>query len=72
MSGGTILAEGFQYWPVSSVDQTLQTGVTIPERGFNKIIRCSYWINGNNPIGTVKTRQSTNPAKSDCGPRPTR
>ena len=54
MSGGTILAEGFQYWPVSSADQTLQTGVTIPDRGFNKIIRCSYWINGNNPIGTVK------------------
>ncbi len=54
MSGGTILAEGFQYWPISSADQTLQTGVTIPERGFNKIIRCSYWINGNNPIGTLK------------------
>jgi prepilin-type processing-associated H-X9-DG protein len=32
----------------------LQTGVTIPECGFNKIIRCSYWINANNPIGTVK------------------
>jgi prepilin-type N-terminal cleavage/methylation domain-containing protein/prepilin-type processing-associated H-X9-DG protein len=54
MSGGTIVAEGFQYWPVSSADQTLQSGVTIPERGFNKIIRCSYWINANNPIGTLK------------------
>jgi prepilin-type N-terminal cleavage/methylation domain-containing protein/prepilin-type processing-associated H-X9-DG protein len=55
MSGGTIDPDGFQYWPVSSVDQTLQEGVTIPERRFNKIIRCSYWINGNNPIGTTKT-----------------
>jgi len=54
MSGGTIEAEGVQYWPVSSVDQTLQEGITIPERGFNKIIRCSYWINGNNPIGNLK------------------
>jgi len=55
MSGGTIDPDGFQYWPVSSADQTLQQGVTIPEHGFNKIIRCSYWINGNNPIGTSKT-----------------
>ncbi len=54
MSGGTIDPDGFQYWPVNSVDQTLQEGVTIPERGFNKIIRCSYWINANNPIGTNK------------------
>jgi prepilin-type N-terminal cleavage/methylation domain-containing protein/prepilin-type processing-associated H-X9-DG protein len=54
MSGGTIDPDGFQYWPVSSTDQTLQQGVTIPERGFNKIIRCSYWINANNPIGTTK------------------
>ncbi|MBN1344697.1 MAG: prepilin-type N-terminal cleavage/methylation domain-containing protein [Phycisphaerae bacterium] len=54
MSGDTIDPDGFQYWPVSSVDQTLQEGVTIPERGFNKIIRCSYWINANNPIGTTK------------------
>ncbi|RPI59170.1 MAG: prepilin-type N-terminal cleavage/methylation domain-containing protein [Planctomycetaceae bacterium] len=55
MSGGTIEAEGFQYWPVSSVDQTLQSGLTIPQYGFDRIIRCSYWINGNNPIGTVKS-----------------
>jgi prepilin-type processing-associated H-X9-DG protein len=55
MSGGTIDPDGFQYWPVSSLDQTLQEGVTIPERGFNRIIRCSYWINANNPIGTTKT-----------------
>ncbi len=54
MSGTEIDPNGFQYWPVSSVDQTLQLGVIIPERGFNKIIRCSYWINANNPIGTTK------------------
>jgi prepilin-type processing-associated H-X9-DG protein/prepilin-type N-terminal cleavage/methylation domain-containing protein len=42
MSGTTMNPDGFQYWPVSSVDQTLQTGVTIPEQGFTKTIKCSY------------------------------
>ena len=27
--------------------------LTIPSQGYNKIIRCSYWINAYNPIGTA-------------------
>ena len=27
----------------------------MPAQGFNKIIRCSYWINSYNPIGPVTT-----------------
>lgn len=44
--------KGWLDWPF------LRTGssndpVTIPERRFNKIIRVSYWINADNPIGSA-------------------
>ena len=44
--------KGWMDWP------NLRLGVdnvptTIPERGFNKIIRVGYWINADNPIGSA-------------------
>lgn len=46
--------KGWLDWPF------LRTGSanipqTIPERGFNRIIRVSYWINADNPIGSATT-----------------
>jgi prepilin-type processing-associated H-X9-DG protein/prepilin-type N-terminal cleavage/methylation domain-containing protein len=43
--------QGWMDWP------NLRLGVdnvptTIPEKGFNKILRVAYWINADNPIGT--------------------
>jgi hypothetical protein len=34
---------------------TANVAVTIPERGFNQIIRVGYWINADNPIGSTTT-----------------
>jgi prepilin-type N-terminal cleavage/methylation domain-containing protein/prepilin-type processing-associated H-X9-DG protein len=44
--------QGWMDWP------NLRLGVdnvptTIPDRGFNKVIRVGYWINADNPIGTA-------------------
>src|SRR4051812_42266748 len=46
--------KGWMDWP------NLRLGVdnvptTIPDRGFNKIIRVGYWINADNPIGSATT-----------------
>lgn len=46
-----LLPKGWMDWP------NMRTGsknspVLIPERGFNRIIRVSYWINADNPIGS--------------------
>jgi len=47
-------ARGYMEWPsYSNGKQNIAT--TIPARGLNKIIRVGYWINADNPIGTVKT-----------------
>ncbi len=44
--------KGWHDWPfVRTLTQNV--AVTIPERSFNKIIRVSYWINADNPIGGV-------------------
>lgn len=41
---------GYMDWPtVITISQNFP--VTIPERGFNKILRVGYWINGDNPVG---------------------
>jgi prepilin-type processing-associated H-X9-DG protein len=41
---------GYMDWPtVITLSQIY--GVTIPARGFKKIIRVGYWINGDNPVG---------------------
>jgi prepilin-type processing-associated H-X9-DG protein len=46
---------GWTDWPLrfTSVggDSAPKQAVTIPERGFRKIIRVSYWINAYNPVG---------------------
>jgi len=47
-----LLPKGWMDWP------NMRTGsknspVLIPQRGFNRIIRVSYWINANNPIGSA-------------------
>lgn len=49
-----LLPKGWMDWP------NLRTGVKnfpvlMPEKGFNKIIRVSYWINADNPIGSTTT-----------------
>jgi prepilin-type processing-associated H-X9-DG protein len=45
---------GYMEWPSYS-NGTKNVATTIPTRGYNKIIRVGYWINADNPIGTVKT-----------------
>lgn len=46
---------GWVDWPLEFTgvggDSMPKVAVTIPQRGFNKIIRVSYWINAYNPIG---------------------
>lgn len=47
---------GWTDWPLRLLgvggDSMPKEAVTIPERNFVKIIRCSYWINAYNPIGS--------------------
>jgi prepilin-type processing-associated H-X9-DG protein len=49
------LPRGWTEWPMifTSVgsDSAPKQATTIPSIGFNKIIRCSYWINAYNPVG---------------------
>ncbi len=54
--------KGYQEWPCrrNSSEDATQIGVTIPERGFNKIVRCSYWINSYNPIGHTQADTAIN------------
>ncbi len=42
--------KGWMDWPCSR-DGGGFSVFTIPERGFEKIVRVAYWINANNPIG---------------------
>jgi prepilin-type N-terminal cleavage/methylation domain-containing protein/prepilin-type processing-associated H-X9-DG protein len=51
---GTNLAapKGWMDWPFKRLGNAA-VAVTIPERGFNRIIRVGYWINADNPIGAV-------------------
>ena len=49
-------ASGWIEWPMqfpgpTGGDADPQLPITIPLLGFNKIIRCSYWINAFNPVG---------------------
>jgi prepilin-type processing-associated H-X9-DG protein len=51
---------GWIEWPMEFAgptggDSDPQIAVTWPAQGFNKIIRCSYWINAYNPIGGAIT-----------------
>jgi prepilin-type N-terminal cleavage/methylation domain-containing protein/prepilin-type processing-associated H-X9-DG protein len=56
-SGGTIVPTGYIDWPMIFLaqggDNELEQATTIPTMGFTKIIRCSYWLNAYNPIGSA-------------------
>lgn len=43
--------KGWMDWP-NTRNGSANLPVTIPERGFDKIIRVGYWINADNPIGS--------------------
>ncbi len=43
--------KGWMDWPTRKVGETY-TATTIPERGFERIIRVAYWMNAINPIGS--------------------
>jgi prepilin-type N-terminal cleavage/methylation domain-containing protein/prepilin-type processing-associated H-X9-DG protein len=46
--------KGWMDWPNTRIAApAANIPVTIPARGFNKIIRVGYWINADNPIGTA-------------------
>lgn len=44
--------KGWLDWPFVRTG-TSNEAQTIPERGFHKIIRVSYWVNADNPIGST-------------------
>jgi len=44
--------KGYMDWPNLRLGSQMQA-VTIPQWGFNKIIRVAYWINADNPIGAL-------------------
>jgi prepilin-type N-terminal cleavage/methylation domain-containing protein/prepilin-type processing-associated H-X9-DG protein len=52
---------GYVEWPMSfdgsagGGDGDNEIPLTIPTQNFNKIIRCSYWLNAYNPIGPQST-----------------
>lgn len=43
-------ARGWMDWPCIRNGAGFEP-ITIPDRGFNKLVRVAYWINGDNPIG---------------------
>jgi prepilin-type processing-associated H-X9-DG protein/prepilin-type N-terminal cleavage/methylation domain-containing protein len=46
--------KGYMEWPAIRAGSQ-NYGTTIPDRGFHKILRVGYWINGDNPIGAFQT-----------------
>lgn len=44
---------GYMEWPAVRTI-SMNYGTTIPQRGFDKIIRVAYWINADNPIGVPR------------------
>jgi prepilin-type processing-associated H-X9-DG protein len=58
-------ARGYVEWPMmfdgsqGGGDSDNQSPVTMPAQGFNKILRCSYWINSYNPIGAPTASLAT-------------
>jgi prepilin-type N-terminal cleavage/methylation domain-containing protein/prepilin-type processing-associated H-X9-DG protein len=66
---GTIVNgnQGWMDWPwynpvVPGDDGQTKVATTDPAQGFNKIIRCSYWINSNNPVSTSAPAAAVPPA----------
>ena len=56
-------ARGYVEWPMTfnaaGGDSDPQVPTTMPDQGFKKVIRCSYWINSYNPIGGGLTAPAT-------------
>jgi prepilin-type N-terminal cleavage/methylation domain-containing protein len=56
-------ARGYVEWPMmfnaAGGDSDPQIPTTMPDQGFNKVIRCSYWINSYNPIGSALSAGTT-------------
>jgi prepilin-type processing-associated H-X9-DG protein len=54
---------GWTDWPMifnpAGGDGNPKQAVTIPAMGYNKIIRCSYWVNAYNPIGSAPANIAT-------------
>jgi len=50
-----LLTKGWMDWP-NMRSGSKNSPVLIPDRNFNRIIRVSYWINANNPIGSAVPR----------------
>jgi prepilin-type N-terminal cleavage/methylation domain-containing protein/prepilin-type processing-associated H-X9-DG protein len=55
---------GYADWPmiftVAGSDSEPKQDTTIPDRGFNKVLRVSYWINAYNPVGGAVTSIAAN------------
>ncbi|MFQ5491913.1 MAG: type II secretion system protein [Phycisphaerae bacterium] len=49
-------AEGYMDWP-AVVTISGSFGRTIPQRGFDTLVRVGYWINGDNPTGLPRNFQ---------------
>lgn len=48
--------QGYMEWPnTRSGGGTGNTPTTIPSQNLNRIIKVAYWINGDNPIGALKS-----------------
>ena len=64
------LPRGWTDWPMifTSVggDSEPEQATTVPSLGFNKIIRCSYWINAYNPVGGAVTNLPANDLYYTC------
>ncbi len=56
-------ARGYIEWPMTfngtGGDSDPQVATTMPDQGFKKVIRCSYWINSYNPIGSALSGTAT-------------
>lgn len=63
-------AQGWTDWPLifTSVggDSAPKAAQTIPDRGYVKIIRVGYWINGYNPVGSKVTGGAAAMLKADA------
>jgi prepilin-type processing-associated H-X9-DG protein len=46
-------SRGWMDWPSIRVSNAVNTPTTIPQRGFNRIIRVTYWINAENQFGAA-------------------
>ncbi len=64
------LPRGWTDWPMvftsTGGDSEPKQATTIPAQGFYKIIRCSYWINAYNPVGSAVANLPANDLYYTC------